>query len=151
MAQPCSDAFSIDVRGGEFPCEITVDTDDKNHSFDVEDIPAGKTLTVGFSYKIGKPKRTVFASSYTKSAIGRTRGSAPDLGARSFSKQPDASLDPAQVDFAEFSVGIPPYSDASDDLGTGIDAYTITLWMREPNVRIGGTSPPANLEPPNPA
>ena len=152
MGQPCSSAFSISVRGAEVPCRMEVDSDDQTHNFGVADVADGENVTVEFAYEIGSPKRSVFASSYTKSRTGGTSGSAPDLGVRSFSKTPDQSLAADEEDTAEFTVAVPAYSgDPTTQLGTGTDNYNITLWLREATVRIGGQNPPANLEPPNPA
>lgn len=152
MAQPCSDSFAVNVNGGEIPCQVRIPSDEKTHDLDVEDVLAGGTVDFEFTYAVGKPKRTVFASSYTKGSAGRASGTAPDLGTRSFSRQPDETADPRDVtNTATFSVDIPAYSAHEAALGDGTDTYNITLWMREANVRIGGTSPPPNLEPANPA
>lgn len=152
MAQPCSSSFSISIVTAEVPCRMEIESDDQSHSIDVDDVLDGTTVTVDFVYEIGNPKRSVFASSYTKSRTGGTSGDPPDLGARSFSKTPDQSLAADEEDDAQFSVVIPAYSGTEEtNLGTGSDTYDITLWLREATVRIGGNNPPANLEPPNPA
>lgn len=121
-----------------------------NQSIDLDDALPGVIRSIPFTYTVGKPKRTVFASSYEKTRMGGASGEPPDLGARSFSHQPWPNLGPDEVDDAVFNVEIPAYSNEVDPIGTGTDTYDITLWLREANVRIGGNNPPPNLEPPNP-
>lgn len=150
MAEPCSKRFSISIVAGEKACVIIIQSTQLTHNISVDDIGEGRTLTILFSYNVGKPKRTVFASSYTKARSGAGFvGTPPDLGARSFSRQPDNSLDPEEVAFAEFTVEIPPYEREEGAIGN--EVYTITIWLRGTNERIlVDGNPPPNLDPPNP-
>lgn len=150
MGLPCSDFFSINVNGGDIDCTINMKSALENQSIDLEDALPGVIRAIPFTYSVGKPKRTVFASSYTKTRMGGASGVPPDLVSRRFNHQPWPNLEPKEVDDAVFYVEIPSYSDEVDPIGTGTDTYDITLWLREANVRIGGDNPPDNLEPANP-
>lgn len=148
MAEPCSKRFSISIVAGEVRCVVIIQSTQLTHNISVDDLEQGRTLTILFSYNVGKPKRTVFASSYTKARSGFV-GTPPDLGVRGFSRQPDNSLDPEEVDFAEFTVEIPPYE--REEGAIGDEVYTITIWLRGANERIlVDGNPPPNLEPANP-
>ena len=148
----CSGSFAINVIGGTYPCDLTIDSDDRIHNIAVADAADGDTVTVELMYKIGSPKRSVFASSYTSARTGGDSGSPPALGNRNFNKVPDTTLAADEVDSATFTAQIPAYAGAeTTNLAGGTDNYSVILYLREATERIGGDTPPANLDPANPA
>ena len=155
----CADQFAILIIGADVECTLTVTDDSK--SFGIEkliDATGDDPLTlsptivtaVGFTYTVGSPARSVFASSWSSARSGAA-GSPKPLGGISFTDpaSPDLSGASNEVKTGEVTVGLPIYTQAeADALGTGQENYTVTLYLRKSDEGIAGS--PSNLNPPNP-
>lgn len=146
----CSQTFTVQVTGADEPCTIEIDSDDRNKRYDVDEVSDGLNVEIDFTYTVGAPARSVFASSYTKSRSGGS-GTTPDLAGRTFSKTPDTSLGAQAEDRATLTVQLPAYGGTpTTELSDGTDTYDVIIYLREATDRIGGDSPPSNLDPANP-
>ena len=90
----CLDDFTIQITGG-VPCALDVDSSNKIKQYDANELvstnpnPLAQSVneaTIPFTYKVGAPEKTDFASIYTKSRENGISGQAPDLGGRTFNR-----------------------------------------------------------------
>lgn len=131
----CVDSFSITVVGSVLNCEMMID--DSNFdppSYTASELVAARTVNVPFFYKIGAPARTAFDSQIVGDRSGAA-GTAPTLGAQNFTPgAPNQAAAAGERQSAVFSIDTPVYdATAAVALGTGIDNYSINIYIREAN------------------
>ncbi len=128
----CIDQFVITVVGGIVNCDLMIFTEFDPPTYQA---PTGQTanVIVAFSYEIGAPPRTKFASEYTKVRTGGT-GTPPNVTGRTFDPPaPEQGQAPTETKNALFHCTVPIYDQAqANQLGeTGVDTHTLKLIIAE--------------------
>lgn len=134
----CFDQFIITVVGGIVECDVTIDTsnfDPPTYSAPVE----SNIVVVPFSYEIGAPPRTKFATEYIKSRTGGT-GTPPSIISRVFRdpapEQGQAANSPVNN---ELRVTTPVYDQAQANMlgAGGFDTHSIKIIIAEASDIVG--------------
>ena len=139
----CLDDFSITITG-VVPCSLDVSSAHKQLQYAASELVADRSenpLTINvtatrvpFTYRVGAPEKTDFASIYTKTRVNGTSGVPPDMGYRSFDPPSPVLTGAAnELKNAIFLVTLPSYTEdeVSGALGGGTDVYNLSVIIRE--------------------